>query len=387
MEKKEFDLFELIRLLLVNRIFILVFVGLVGIGAVIFSLLTPQIWSSSASFYAVGESGSALPFDIPGLGGLTSKFLNTGGGDQSISFMTAMNSRGFSEDVIRKFRLISYFEITKPDSLAAMDAALKKLHKNMVKLNFDEESGLIQLRVESKSKKLSRDIAAFYLEHLERYNREQKITKGKMNREFLESRVNETRATIDSLMITLKDFQSQNKAVNLEEQSKALIESYSAVIAEKMKLDLEYELAKKNLSPDSPALAELETRRSGMAQQIKEMETSSSGLKPQYLVDISKLPDLGSQYAQIKMNLEIQSLVYQYLYPQYEAAKLDELKDMPTLDILDTPREAGLRVRPRRAIICIAAVMIAFVFASLIVIIKGILDNNKDRIKEIRESL
>ena len=387
MEKKEFDLFELVRLLLVHRVFIVVFVGVVGIGAVIYSLVTPQIWSSSTSFYAVGETGSALPFDIPGLGGITSKFLDTGGGDQSMTFLTAMGSRGFSEAVIREFDLIRYFKISKPDSLAAMDEALKRLHRGMVSMSFNEENGLISLTVESKSKQLSRDIAKWYLEHLEKYNREQKLTKGKMNRQFLEERVRDTRAQIDSLIIAVKDFQTRNKAIDLESQTTALIESYSAVVAEKMKLDLEYELAKKNYSEGSPLLSELETKRAGMAKQIRDLEASNSSVKPQYMINIASLPDLGSQFAQLKMNLEIQSKVYEFLYPQYEAARLEELKDMPTLDVLDSPREAGLRVRPRRAIICIISAMVAFFVASFLVIIKGILERNKDRIKEIRESL
>lgn len=387
MERKEFDLFELVRLLLVNKVFIIVFVSIVSIAAVIYSLLTPQIWSSSASFYAVGESGTALPFDLPGLGGLTSKFLDTGGGDQSVSFMTAMKSRGFSEDVIRKFNLINYFKITKPDSLARMDKALEKLHMKMITIDFDQESGLLKLRVESKSRRLSKEIADYYLTKLEHYNRVQKLTKGKMNREFLEGRVVSTRAQIDSLILAVRDFQTANKAIDLEAQTTALIESYSSLVAEKMKLDVEYELARKNYSEDSPIIADIQTKRSELQKQIKGVENNSGGgIKPTYMMNISSLPNLGSQYAQLKMNLEIQTKVFEYLYPQYEAARLEELRDMPTLDILDRPREAGLRVRPRRAIICLAAAFMAFIIASGLVIIGSVLGKNKDRIQEIKDA-
>ena len=387
MERKEFDLFELVRLLLVNKVFIIVFVSIVSIAAVIYSLLTPQIWSSSASFYAVGETGTALPFDLPGLGGLTSKFLDTGGGDQSVSFMTAMKSRGFSEDVIRKFNLINYFKITKPDSLARMDKALEKLHLKMVTIDFDQESGLLKLRVESKSKKLSREIADYYLTKLEHYNKVQKLTKGKMNREFLEGRVNSTRAQIDSLILAVRDFQTANKAIDLEAQTTALIESYSTLVAEKMKLDVEYELARKNYSEDSPIIADIQTKRGELQKQIRSVENNSGGgIKPTYMMNISSLPNLGSQFAQLKMNLEIQTKVFEFLYPQYEAARLEELRDMPTLDILDRPREAGLRVRPRRAIICLAAAFLAFILASGLVIIGSVLGKNKDRIQEIKDA-
>lgn len=387
MEKKEFDLFELIGILLKHRIFIIAFVGIVGVAAVIYSLVTPQIWRSSASFYAVGESTSSLPFNLPGLSGLTSSFFSSAGGEDSKNFVTVMQSRGFSEDVIRKFRLIEYFKLTQPDSLARMDKALEALQEKMFRAGIDDETGLVKISVESKSKTLSRDMVKYYLEKLETYNRDQKLTKGKMNREFLEGRVGETRANIDSLIIAMRDFQSRNKAVDLEAQSTALIDSYSKIIAEKMGLDVEYQLARQSMSPDSPVLQEIETKRNELNRQIRELESSGSSIKPRYLIDISKLPDLGSQYAQLKLNLEIQTKVFEFLYPQYEAARLEELRDMPTLELLDSPREAGVRVRPRRALICIFAAIMAFIFACVIVVIKHVIDSNKDRIREIRSSL
>ena len=379
MEKREFDLFELVRILLKNRGFILVFVGIVALAAVIYSLVTPQIWSSQASFYAVGESSSSLPINIPGLSGLTSSFFGGTGGVDSQNFLTVMNSRTFGEDVIRKFDLIKYFKLTQPDSLARMDKALEKLRENMVSLGLDDNTGLIRVTVESKSKSLSRGIAQYYVEKLELYNREQKLTKGKMNREFLETRVTETKAELDSLILAVRDFQARNRAVALEAQSTALIEAYSRIIAEKMSLDIEYELARQNYASGSPLLSEMETRRAELSRQIREMESSSDNLKPRYLIDIASLPNLSSQYAQLKLNLEIKSKVFEYLYPQFEAARLDELKDMPTLEILDSPREAGIRVRPRRAIICVVATLIAFILAALLVLVKAVLVSNWDR--------
>lgn len=387
MEKKEFDLFELIRILLVNRKFVIIFVGIVAIAAVTYSLLAPQIWSSSASFYAVGAGGSSLPFNLPGLGGLTASFLNMGASDQALSFINAMESREFSEGVIRKFKLIDYYELSDPDSLFNMDKALKKLRQKTMKVVYDEESGLITIAAETKDKQLSMDIVNHYLQYLDTYNRSQKVTKSKMNREYLEKRVNVVRAELDSLIIAMRDFQKENNAIDLPTQSTALISSYSDAIAQKMKFEIEYQLALQNYSKDSPQVKQLDTTRKEIDRQIKELEKSDNKLKPQFLIDITKIPDLGSKYAQLKLNLEIKAKVFEYLYPQYELALIDELRDMPTLDILDTPRLAGMRERPRRAIICILSTIAGFIMACVIVIMKTVYENNKERIMGIRKSL
>lgn len=387
MDKKEFDFFELLRLIVKNRTFIIIFVAVVSAAAVVYSLLTPQIWESSASFYVVGDQLSSLPIDIEGIGGLTAELLGQDNAQNAINAVTAMKSRRFSEDAIRRFDLINYYKITEKDSLKSMDFALKNLRKKTVKVDYSADTGLVSVSAETKIKKLSRDIVDFYLQHIEVYNRDLKLTKGKMNREFLESRVRETENVIDSLLYAVKDFQTRHNAIDIEIQTESLINSYADVIASKMQADIELELARKTYAPDSPLISEFKHRSDALAKQISELESGSGPLKPRYLIDIASLPDLGNQFAQLKMNLEIQTKVFEYLYPQYEAARLEELRDMPTLDILDTPREAGMRARPKRAMLCILAFMLALVMAVIIILIKNVFDNNKDRIQEIKKEL
>ena len=387
MEKREFDFFELIRLIIRNRKFIIIFVAVVSVAAVIYSLVTPQIWRSTATFYVIGDQTSSLPFNIDGLSGLTAGLMETTNSQNAINAVTAMNSRQFSEKVIRHFNLIDYYKITTKDSLKAMDSALKMLHTKTMKIGSDPETGLVTVSADTKDKKLSRDIVNYYLQQLDIYNREEKITRGKMNREFLEARVNETRAEIDSLLLALKDFQQRHNAVDIEAQTSSLIKSYSDIIATKMSTDIELELARKNYAENSPIVLELKDRSEALAKQIRQLEAGKEPLKPRYLIDIGSLPDLATQYAQLKMNLEIKSKVYEFLYPQYEAAKLEELKDLPTLDILDTPREAGLRVRPKRAVMCIIAFALAVVVSIIIVLIKNALELNKERWQEIKKEL
>ncbi|PKN80868.1 MAG: hypothetical protein CVU48_00685 [Candidatus Cloacimonetes bacterium HGW-Cloacimonetes-1] len=386
MEKREFDIFELVRIVLANRLAIIILVIISGIGAVAYSLLTPEIWSSRASFYAVGSQSSSLPFNIPGMGGLASKFMGAETNTDALNFVTVMHSRTFSEDVIRKFDLIQYFKLTDQDPLGNMDDALRMLQK-IVSIGYGEESGLITVQVETKSKALSKDIVDYYLERLEVYNREQKITKGKRNREFLEQRVNATRAIIDSLLLANRDFQVKNNAIDLETQSQALINSYAEIIAKRMNIDIEMELAKVNYGANSPLIENLQTRKDAMVKQIRELETSNSGLKPQYQINISNIPNLAEQLAQLQLNLEIQKKVFEFIYPQYEAARLEELRDMPSLELLDSPREAGRRVRPKRAMICIITVFAAYCLGVFLALFKEILLNNKTRISEVRNSL
>ena len=387
MEKREFDVFELIRILLNHRWFIIIFVGIVSVAAVIYSLVTPKIWESEATFYIVGDETASLPINLPGLGSLASNIMKQDKLQGSLNAVSALRSRRFSEDVIRHFDLIRYFKISERDSLMQMDIALKKLKKRVVKVSISEKASLISISVKTKDKKLSMDMVNYYLQKLEEYNQDQKLTRGKRERIFLEERVAETRAVLDSLIAADKEFRQSSNAIDIEEQATVLIKSYAELVATKMAADIELEMALQTLNENSPVVQELKVKRDALNAQIKEMESGKSKVKPRYLIDISSLPDLGSRYAQIKMELMIQTAVFEFLYPQYEAARLEELKDTPSVDVLDSPREAGLRSRPKRAMICVIAFFAAFVVAVIIVLFKSILERNKDRLLELRQDL
>lgn len=387
MEKREFDVFELIKILLNHRWFIIIFVGIVSVAAVIYSLVTPKIWESEATFYIVGDETASLPINLPGLGSLASNIMKQDKLQGSLNAVSALRSRRFSEDVIRHFDLIRYFKISERDSLMQMDIALKKLKKRVVKVSISEKASLISISVKTKDKKLSMDMVNYYLQKLEEYNQDQKLTRGKRERIFLEERVAETRAVLDSLIAADKEFRQSSNAIDIEEQATVLIKSYAELVATKMAADIELEMALQTLNENSPVVQELKVKRDALNAQIKEMESGKSKVKPRYLIDISSLPDLGSRYAQIKMELMIQTAVFEFLYPQYEAARLEELKDTPSVDVLDYPREAGLRSRPKRAMICVIAFFAAFVVAVIIVLFKSILERNKDRLLELRQDL
>jgi LPS O-antigen subunit length determinant protein (WzzB/FepE family) len=60
---------------------------------------------------------------------------------------------------------------------------------------------------------------------------------------------------------------------------------------------------------------------------------------------------------------------------------------MPHLEILDMPREAGRRIKPRRAMICIVSTLMAGFFAIFLAICKETIFSQAERIKELKDTL
>ena len=62
----------------------------------------------------------------------------------------------------------------------------------------------------------------------------------------------------------------------------------------------------------------------------------------------SDVPDLGVQLIQLQRELEVQNRLYEFLTQEYEQAKLQEIKDTPTVQVLDKAHPPYLRSKPKR---------------------------------------
>ena len=368
--KKEMGIFDILYVLAKRRTFVIVFTLLFAIGAIVYSLLAPKHWVSKAVLVPVEDSGNVFgALDGGMLGMLSGSLLGGMQRDPAVEFVSIMQSRSFREEVVKEFDLLRYYKLLDKPPLEAMEKAVFRLGNKMTRISTDQESKLITIKVETKDKLLSKNIAQYYLDSLQEYLSTKRGSKSKMQRQFLEEQVSYTKATIESLAVALKDFQKENRAVGLDEQTEALIGLYGESVAQYYKAEIEYEVAKQQYDSNSAVLADLARRRDVLAGKVKELESSNSQLVPSYIPQISRIPDLSMQYAMLKINLEIQKTVLQYLYPQYETAKLEEARDMPSYDVLDSPSLAGLRSKPKRALTVVVITVMAFLLACLLAVI------------------
>ncbi len=388
MKSKEMGVLDLILIIAKHRVMVLIICVLAAGGAIAYSLITPLYWKSFATLKPVTDSDGISSFGADMMNMIGGGFINTPQSEICTDFINVMQRREFREDVVKKFNLIPYFKIKKPDPSQAMALAIHQLQGSMVDINYDEESGLVNIAVETKDKVLSRDIAQYYLDYLANYNAVTKMSKGKMKREFLEKQVQKQMHEADSLALAFKDFQVKNRSIAIDKQTESMIGLYSESVAMVAKTKLEYDLAKIQYAPDTPQLVNLEKKLRLLEDKMRELEGGKSSISPKYLLQIDKIPDLNMQYAQFMIDEQIKQKIIEYIYPQYEIAKLEELKDLPTFEVYDKPQIAGIRSKPKRALIVVLITLAAFLAACIIALAKdSIFSENKEKVSQIIAAL
>jgi len=380
MKNKQIDVLDVLLILAKHKKFIFFTVLLVSIIAVIYSLLVTQYWVSSAKILPSSSNNNAVSINSSFLGGFASSVLGSEQSDAQ-ALIGIMKSRTFSIDIVNEFNLVKYFEIEESDTLVSNEIAIKKLNDNIAKFGINEENGFIGITIETTDKFLSADIANFYWNKLDSYNKSVRMTKGKQQREFIEKRLVEVEDSIEALSKRLNEFQKNNNTVDLTEQTKSIVGTYSEMVSEKISNEIELEFSKQFFSESNQKVESLQIKNDILKNKISELEVQSNNSNPKYLLAISDIPDLSLKNAQILLDLRIQQKVYEYLYPQYESAKIEELRDLPTIEIIDKAIPAGKRSRPRRGFICIFSFLMALIISScyaiLIDIIKEFLSSEQ----------
>ncbi len=80
------------------------------------------------------------------------------------------------------------------------------------------------------------------------------------------------------------------------------------------------------------------------------------------LIPFKEAPALGNEYLKIYKNLEIQYKILEFIQPLYEQAKIEEVRNTPSVIVLDKAGPADHKAKPKASLYA----LIAFV-SSLIV--------------------
>jgi len=384
MENKQIDMLDILLILAKRKWFIILVIFIVSVGAITYSLITPEIWTSTATILPIDNEVSSFSFSST-LSGLQSSLLGKSFTSSGTNLVTVMNSRTFSEDVINRFDLIDYFNIAVQDSLVIMHEALDNFGSEMRTIVLDEESGLIMITINSKDKYLSAEIANYFVTKIENYNLTISKSKGRERREFIEKRLEDVKQEIEDLSTKMLNFQKENKVLLLNEQVKAVIEIFAKLEAEKRTIKMERDFLINNYSNDSPQVIVANQKLNIINKEINSLKQTSKNTD--YLFELDEVADLSLNYGYFKTQLEIKKRVYEFLYPQYENAKIEEIKDLSTVEVIDKAKPAGMRTRPKRAIICTIAFFLAIFLSSVFVIFFHFLKKKSSELKLLKDEL
>ena len=356
--------------------FVCIFTGIVAV----YSFIMPVEYTSQASLFPPrqAESGNGLSSFLKNFSG--------GGGALSIGmvpqtnqgqvYAEIINSRGVAEYIIDKCNLKKRKQYSK-----LKHEKLILLVQKSIDVTIDK-SGVIYLSAIVKSpfftfgkeklkySKLSQDMANSAIAALDSIVKIRSIVAAKVSLEYSEKATSEYRTKLDSIEIKLRKFQSENKVLEIEEQTKSLLTQQVTLGSELMLAEGELKAALEEYSPSSVIVKQLQSKVDFLRKQYDKAQSGGMFKNDNFSIPFSDIPELMREYTALYRDKKIYEQVLLYLETQSHQDALQASRDISQVEMLDFPNLPEIPTAPHKTLMVVLAFMVSTIIALLFIVIK-----------------
>ena len=348
---------ELVTALFESRRFLLTMMGIGLMIAATCAFLLPNEYTSTAQLMPPDQQAFSSSSMLTGLSGSGSGLLSSGVSASLMSQKTPgqlaigiLSSRTSLNDIIKRFDLRQVYHYQ-----SYVDTQ-KHLLKRSSFLE-DKKDGIITITVTDRDRYRARDIAAAYIEELNTLANRLSTSSARRERIFLEQRLKSIKSDLDASSLALSQFSSHNATLDLEKQGEAAVEATNKLQAQLIYAQSEYAALKAAYTDDNVRVREARGRIDELQSQLRKMSGTDHvgngvNLKvDQMLPSVRELPLLGVRYYDLYRQVTMEEALYENLSKQYELAKVQEAKEIPSIMELDAPNVPEKRSSPHRILI------------------------------------
>ncbi|MEE2708971.1 MAG: GNVR domain-containing protein [Gemmatimonadota bacterium] len=362
---EEISVLDYLQILLTRRWMIFKVVFLAGVASIGISLLIPNTYTARATILPPEQGSSSglealmgnsnIPVDMLGIPGISEL---SSSGDL---FVEIILSRSLNELLVDQYNLVEVYEV---------DNRFRAIEQLQASVSVSvENSGIISLSVDDRDPNLAADLANTFINELDRFNKEKNMTGAKNTRLFVEKRLLDTRKDLEKALAALQAFQEQYQLISLPEQAKMLVEAAAEVESQLQIRELEIAVLRKILNTQHPSIVQIQMEIDELKKQLNHLTLgdkigtparSSAGTDDGRVnIPFNQIPALQLQLGQLMVNVKVQQSVVEMLLKQYEQAKIQEVRDTPTVRILDAAVPPDLKSGPKRSLIVIMSTVLS----------------------------
>jgi uncharacterized protein involved in exopolysaccharide biosynthesis len=293
------------------------------------------------------------------LGGIASDLL--GVKSSGALFVGILQSETVEDGLIDQFHLQKVYHDTNIED-ARRDLA------GHTDISEDRKSGIISIAVTDHDPKRAAAMAQSYVTELDRLVAQVSTSSARRERIFLEGRLKAVKTELDNSAKNFSEFASKNTAIDIPAQGKAMVEAAATLQGQMIAAQSELEGLKQIYTDNNVRVRALQARVNELNKKLNELggagtqgnASSGNSLYP----SIRKLPLLGVTYADLYRQTKIDETVYELLTQQYELAKVEEAKEIPTVKVLDAAMVPTKKSFPPRTVITILGTFLGLALAT-----------------------
>ena len=355
------SLLDLLLALAERKWFILAMALAGGLIMGVIAFLLPPMYTATTSIMPPQQQQSTASALLGQLGPLAAVAgSNLGIKTPSDLYVAILGSRTVADDLIRAYNLRQlYDEPTVSDTR-------KKLAKRS-SFSAGGKDPLIKVSVEDHDPKRAAALANAYVDELYKQNGRLALTESAQRRLFFERQLETQKKSLADAEVALRATQERTGVLQVTSQVESIIRSMAQLRAEIASREVALSSLKSAATPQNPEVVRQEAEVAAMRDQLRKLESNNEpGLRGDPLIPTSRVPKAGLEYVRALRELRYNETLFELLSKQYEIARIDEAKEAPIIQVVDSAVPPERKSWPPRAAFAVVGAFLSGVLACLI---------------------
>lgn len=294
----------------------------------------------------------------PGLAGMAGDMM--GVKSTGAVFTKVLDSRTVQD------HLIEHFNLRERYGEKYWEDARKKL-SSRTELAEDKKSGVISISVHDRDAALATDLANAYVEELGSVMAKVSTSAARRERIFIEGRLADESKNLHDAEQQFSQFASSNMALDVPEQTKVTVEAAARLQGELIANQAQLEGLKQTYTAENIRVKSIQAHVNELERALAKINSgaASSVQDPTSpYPSVKNLPLLGVKWADLFRNTKIRETVVELLTQQYEMARIQEAKEIPSVKVLDSASNPEKK-KPSWKLILLVGTLLGIILACL----------------------
>lgn len=268
-----------------------------------------------------------------------------------------------------QYRLVDRFNLQKLYSTRYKESARKTLNRR-TEIKEDHKSGVLKLTVMDHSPSRAHDLAEAYIEQLNRLEAEVSTSSARRERLFIEKRLVSIKEDLEVAEKQFSDYSSKHATLDIKDQAKAMVESAAFLQGQLIAAESELQGLEQVYTPANIRVRSAKARVDELKTQLQKIDGMSAATKDEsdpneLFPSIRELPLLGVEWADLYRRVKVEEKVFELLTQKYEVARLQEAKEVATINLIDLPNVPERKSGPHRTLIVLGVTVLSSMAAML----------------------
>ncbi len=261
-------------------------------------------------------------------------------GDMYVAMMTSETAL---DSIIARFHLMKLYKTR------SLEDARKALSQN-TKITPGKKDVIIVIEVTSTTPKLAAEMANAFIEELDRLLQELALREAKGRSTFLEKERLQASQNLTKAEESVRLFSEKNSVLQIDTQTKGAIEYIAKLRAEIDTREVSLQVLRQQATPFNYDIVRVETEIKGLKEKLRSAESQVENCFSDVCLPTSKAPSLGLEYLRLFREAKFRESLYQLYTRLVEVARLDMVRDVAVVQVLDSAmppeKRSNTRLRP-----------------------------------------